>query len=89
LKEVFKEFFSFSYYTLSFYIDGYDNFETADDFLSSKPTPRTRPLREARRTLSKNSYDDSSVTKTEFLNNSNYDIKEQYNDYLDDDQTGL
>jgi hypothetical protein len=58
LKEVFKEFFSFSYYTFSFYTDGYDNFETADDFLSSKPTPGTRQLKKARRTLSNNSYDD-------------------------------
>jgi len=63
-----------------FDIDGYDNFETADDFLSNKPTPRTRQLQKARRTLSRNSYDDLSVTKKEFLNNSNYDIKEQYDD---------
>jgi len=86
LKEVCKEFLSFSYYKFSFFVDGYDNFETADDFLSSKPTPRTRQLQKARRTLSKTSYDDLSVTKKEFLNNSNYDIKEQYDDYLEDDQ---
>ncbi len=86
MKEVCKEFLSFSYYKFSFFVDGYDNFETADDFLSSKPTPRTRQLQKARRTLLKTSYDDLSVTKKEFLNNSNYDIKEQYDDDLEDDQ---
>jgi hypothetical protein len=78
----------------SFYvsIDGYDNFETADDdLLLNKPTPRTRQLQKARRTLSKNSYDsssylDSSITKKDYLNNSNYDLKEQqYDDYIEDD----
>ncbi len=68
-----------------FYIDGYDNFETADDFLSNKPTPRARQLQKARRTLSKTSYDDSSITKKEFLHNSNYDMKGQYDDYIEDD----
>jgi hypothetical protein len=91
LKEVVKIFFFFILYIrFFFYLDGYDNFETADDFLSNKPTPRTRQLQKARRTLSKNSYDnsyypDSSVTKKEFLHNSNYDMKEQYDDYLEDD----
>lgn len=83
MKEVFfKEFTSFSYYIFSFYIDGYDNFETADDFLSNKPTPRVRQLQKARRTFSRNSYDDSSIAKKEFLN---YDMKEQYDGYLDDE----
>ena len=69
----------------TFCLDGYDDFETADDFLSNKPTPRARQLQKTRRTSSKNSYDDSSyldtsVTKKEFLNNSSYDAKEQYDD---------
>ncbi len=61
-----------------FFLDGYDDFETADDFLSNKPTPRTRQLQKARRTLSRNSYDDSSITKKEFLHNSNYDDEMVY-----------
>jgi hypothetical protein len=70
---------------MSFVLDGYDDFETADDFLTNKPTPRARQLQKSRRTLSKTSYDDSSyletsVTKKEFLHNSNYDMKEQYDD---------
>jgi len=74
-----------------FDIDGYDNFETADDFLSNKPTPRTRQLQKARRTFPKNSFDnsfslDSSSTKKEFLHNSNYDMKEQYDYYIEDNQ---
>ncbi|CAF0782096.1 unnamed protein product [Rotaria sordida] len=70
--------------------DGYDNFETADDLLSNKPTPRTRQLQKTRRTLSKNSFDnsyylDSSITKKEFLHNSNYDMKEHYDDDIEID----
>jgi hypothetical protein len=51
-------------------------------------------LQKARQRLSKNSYDDSSyldtsVTKKEFLHNSNYDMKEQYDDYIEDElETG-
>lgn len=41
--------------------DGYDDFETADDFLANKPTPRARQLQKARRTPSKHSFDDSSA----------------------------
>jgi len=59
--------------------DGYDNFETADDFLTNKPTPRTRQLQKARQKY------DSSITKKEYLHNSNYDMKESYDDYMDDD----
>jgi hypothetical protein len=66
-----------------FHIDGYDNFETADDFLSNKPTPRTRQLQKARRRrLSKNSADHSFSPKKDY---SNVDMKEQYDDYIDDD----
>jgi len=74
--------YSFLFY-FQIVLDGYDDFETADDFLLNKPTPRARQLQKARRTLSKNSYDDSSyldssVNKKEFLHNSNYDMKEHY-----------
>ncbi|CAF0798444.1 unnamed protein product [Adineta steineri] len=70
--------------------DGYDDFETADDFLLNKPTPRTRQLQKARRTLSKNIYDDSSyldssITKKEYLHNSNYDMKDHYDNEIDYD----
>jgi hypothetical protein len=87
----FKEFFLVYIIYIYFDIDGYDNFETADDFLSNKPTPRTRQLQKARRTFPKNSFDnsfslDSSTTKKEFLHNSNYDMKEQYDDYIDDQE---
>lgn len=73
-----------------FCIDGYDNFETADDFLSNKPTPHTRQLQKARRTPSKNSLDnsfylDASITKKELYQNSSYDMKEQYDDDMDVD----
>ena len=70
-----------------FFIDGYDDFETADDFLFNKPTPRARQLQKARRTLSKNSYNDSSLTKKEFLHNSNYDTKDQYDDEMEYEET--
>jgi hypothetical protein len=45
-------------------------------------------LQKARRRLSKQSYDDSSyldssITKKEFLNNSNYDTKEQDDDDME------
>ncbi|CAF1565697.1 unnamed protein product [Rotaria magnacalcarata] len=58
--------------------DGYDDFETADDYISNKRTPRACQLQKSRRRSSKTSYDDSScldssVNKKEFLNNSNYD----------------
>jgi len=33
----------------------------------------------------KNSYDDSSITKKEFLHNSNYDMKERYDDDMEYD----
>ncbi len=65
------------------FLDGYDDFETADDFLSNKPTPRARQLQKSRRTLSKTSYDDSAITKKEFLHNSNYGMKEHYDDEMD------
>ncbi|CAF4216739.1 unnamed protein product, partial [Rotaria magnacalcarata] len=59
-------------------LDGYDDFETADDYISNKRTPRVCQLQKSRRRSSKTSYDDSSyldssVNKKEFLNNSNYD----------------
>ncbi|CAF4524850.1 unnamed protein product [Rotaria sp. Silwood1] len=65
--------------------DGYDDFETADDYISNKPTPRARQLQKNRRRSSKSSYDDSSymdssINKKEYLHNSNYDIKQQYDD---------
>ncbi|CAF1554472.1 unnamed protein product, partial [Adineta ricciae] len=68
--------------------DGYDDFETADDYLMNKPTPRARQLQKARRTMSKNSYDDSSyldesVAKREYLHNSNYDVKDQYDNEVE------
>ncbi|CAF1602535.1 unnamed protein product, partial [Adineta ricciae] len=77
-------------------LDGYDDFETADDYLMNKPTPRARQLQKARRTMSKNSYDDSSyldgsITKREYLYNSNYDMKDQYDndiDYKNEMETG-
>ncbi len=63
----------------SFFLDGYDDFETADDFLSNKPTPRTRQLQKARRSLSKTSFDDSLIHKKEYLSNSsNYDDEMDY-----------
>ncbi len=75
-------------YLFEIFLDGYDDFETADDYLSNKPTPRTRQLQRARRRSSKNSYDDSSITKKEYLNNSNYDMKEHYDDEIDYDNEG-
>ncbi len=66
-------------------LDGYDNFETADDFLTNKPTPRTRQLQKARQRPSKNAYDSPSATKKEFLNHSNNDTTDQYDDFMDDD----
>lgn len=65
-------------------LDGYDDFETADDFLSNKPTPRTRQLQRARRRLSKNSYDDSLHMKKEYFNTSNED---EEMDYENEDET--
>ena len=72
----------------AFFLDGYDDFETADDFLSNKPTPRTRQFQRARRRYSKTSYDDSSMMKKEYLNNSTYDMKEHYDDEMDYDNEG-
>ena len=63
-------------------LDGYDDFETADDFLSNKPTPRTRQLQRARRRLSKNSYDDSLNMKKEYSND------DDEMDYENEDETG-
>ena len=71
--------------------DGYDDFETADDFLTNKPTPRTRQLQKARRTMSKNSYDDpsclESFTEKKDLShqNSSYEAKDHYDDEIDYD----
>ena len=72
----------------TFILDGYDDFETADDYLMNKPTPRARQLQKARRTMSRNSYDDSShldesIMKREYLYNSNYDMKDQYDNEMD------
>ncbi|CAF3408954.1 unnamed protein product [Rotaria socialis] len=80
--------------------DGYDDFETADDYISNKRMPRTYQLQKSRRRLSKMSYDDSScldspANKKEFLNNSNYDDADTNNEnetadifveVIDDDQ---
>ncbi|CAF3326481.1 unnamed protein product [Rotaria socialis] len=70
--------------------DGTDDFENADDYITNKPTPRTRQLQKARRTLSKTSFDnssyaDSSTRKKEYLQNSNYDMKEHYDDDMEVD----
>lgn len=67
------------------FLDGYDDFETADDFLSNKPTPRSRQLQRVRRRLSKNSYDDSLNMKKEYFNTSNDDDEM---DYENEDETG-
>jgi hypothetical protein len=74
--------FIFLFNFLFFHLDGYDNFETADDFLSTKPTSRTRQLQKSRRRLSKNSIDHSLNPKKVY---SNVDMKEQYDDYIEDD----
>lgn len=66
--------------------DGYDNFETADDYLTNKPTPRTRQWQRARRNMSKTSFDDSLTTKKDYYHSTNYDMKDQYDDYFDDEQ---
>ncbi len=75
-------FYSFILILIFFYLDGYDNFETADDFLANRPTPRTRQLQKARRGLSKNSIDHSFTSKKDY---SNVDMKERYDDYIEDD----
>ena len=73
-----------------FISDGYDDFETADDYLLNKPTPRARQLQRSRRPMSKNAYDDASyldasITKREYLHHSNYDMKDQYDHDIDYD----
>lgn len=70
--------------------DGYDDFETADDYLLNKPTPRARQWQRARRAASKNAYDeggylDGSMTKRDYLHHSNYDMKDQYDADMDYD----
>ncbi len=66
-----------------FNLDGYDNFETADDFLSNKPISHNRQLQKSHRRLSKKtSFDHITNIKKDF---SNDDIKEQYDDYIEDD----
>lgn len=77
-----KTFFNFVF------LGGYDDFETADDYISNRPTPRARQLQKSRRRSSKTSYDDSSyldssINRKEVLNNTNYDIKEHYDDDFD------
>ncbi len=54
----------------------------------NKPTPRTRQLQRARRRSSRISYNDSSIAKSEFSNNSSYDIKDHYDDDMDYDNEG-
>lgn len=68
-----------------FVADGYDDFETADDFLTNKPTPRTRQLQKARRTMSKNSYDDPSCLESFSEKKDFSHANSSYDDDIDDD----
>ncbi len=83
MNEVCSKIDDFCLISFELFLDGYDDFETADDLLSNKPTPRARQLQKARRTLTKHSYDNSSISKKEFLHNSNYDMKEHYDDEME------
>lgn len=60
----------------------YDDFETADDLLTTKATPRARQLQQIHSGYSKHSFDDSITTKKE-SHHSNYHLKEQYDDEMD------